>query len=221
MGLSVLGMIVHLLFDLINSFGVVLLWPLSYWRPELGIVFIIDFILAGLMISPLLICWPRRLRSRLGLISRISAACVIVYFLFCAGNRALALQTLGKASAGQAPSFSYVFPEPLGPHRWKGITREGNLYRIYLIHSLTGTSELKDEVTTEAGDPAVQAARFSRFGRKLEWFFKAPVWTVEARTPQGVEVSVYDLRFRSLVIRRGGPFGFRMLVRPNGSVERK
>src|SRR6185436_20707760 len=36
LGLCALGMGFHLFFDLINSFGVVLLWPLSDWRPELG-----------------------------------------------------------------------------------------------------------------------------------------------------------------------------------------
>src|SRR5712692_2481641 len=58
-GLCLLGAGVHLLFDLINSFGVVLLWPLSSWRPELALVFIIDFVLTGLVALPLLLAWAR------------------------------------------------------------------------------------------------------------------------------------------------------------------
>lgn len=218
LALCVLGMAVHLLFDLINSFGAVLLWPLSFWRPELGIVFIVDLILAGLSAFPLLAYWPRR--RYLGEASRLSMACVAAYFLFCGVNKIWASQILAKTAVGSAPAFSYVFPEPFGPHRWHGVTRDDRQYRVYLIHSLTGACEKKDEILTQTGDPAVEQARLSPFGRKLEWFFKAPVWTVDARTADGVEVSAYDLRFRSLMLPGRGHFKFRMRVHPDGSVER-
>src|SRR5205807_1670592 len=104
--------------------------------------------------------------------------------------RIWASQALAKTTAGGGGSFSYVFPEPLGPHRWHGVARENNQYRIYLIHSLSGAVEPKGGVATETGDPAIEQARRSPFGRKLELFFKAPVWTVEARTAGGIEVAV-------------------------------
>ena len=212
-GLSLAGAYVHLFFDLVNSFGVVLLWPFSDWRPELGIIFIIDLTLTGLLAAPLILCVIRRLRTHLVLISRISMACVAGYILFCGAGRAVALGNLVEEASrlGIRPDFQYVFPEPLGPHRWKGVLREGNQYSVFLIHVLENSVEKVDEVHTERGDPAVEKARKTALARRLEWFFKAPVWTVETN-PGGDNgagtVMVFDLRFRSVVLDRKVPFRF-------------
>src|SRR5437899_2768976 len=114
--LCLLGAAVHLFFDLINSFGVVLLWPFSAWRPELALVFIIDFVLTGLLALPLLLAWARRMRPHLAALSRLSLACVALYLLICGAGRARAATLLAPEARGA--DFAYVFPEPLGPQRW-------------------------------------------------------------------------------------------------------
>ena len=215
-GLSLLGASVHLLFDLINSFGVVLLWPFSDWRPELAMVFIIDLFLTAFLAAPLLLCISRRTRPYLIGLSQVSIACVVVYLLFCGGNRMLAQAALAAetARAGINVDFSYVFPELLGPHRWKGVARENNIYNVYLIHSLTGRVIPIDEVRTDLDHPDVQRTRSLPLAGRLEWFFKAPVWAVEkpvspGNNPGGERaVSVYDLRFRSARINRTIPFKY-------------
>jgi inner membrane protein len=227
-GLTLLGAFLHLFFDLVNSFGVVLLWPFSDWRPELAIVFIIDLILTGLLAAPLLLAVFSRLRPHLVLMSRIAMIGVAVYILFCEGNRMIARQALASESAQLTPrpDFSYVFPEPLGPHRWRGVVRTGNIYRIYLIQTLSDRIELIGQENTAISQPAVELARATALGRRLEWFFKAPVWTVEENIALAsrsgndpVVVSVYDLRFHSAVINRGNIFVFRFRVFPDGRVE--
>ena len=224
-GLSLLGASVHLFFDLVNSFGVVPLWPFSNWRPELAIIFIIDLTLTGLLAAPLILCLIPRLRTHLILLSRISMACVAVYILFCGASRAVAVERLaGEASRQEIrPDFQYVFPEPLGAHRWRGVLREGDRYSVFLIHVLGNQIEKMDELQTWRGDPAVEAARRLSLAGRLEWFFKAPVWNLD-RPPPGadktpdepVRVSVYDLRFRSVVIRREIPFRFSFIVDGRG-----
>jgi len=228
LGLVLLGAYLHLFFDLVNSFGVVLFWPFSDWRPELGIIFIIDLILTGLLAAPLLLAVFRRLRPHLILLSRIAMACVAVYIFFCETNRMIAKQTLASESAQFAarPDFSYVFPEPLGPHRWHGVVRIGDTYRIYLIHTLSSRIELVGQTQTAVGQPAVEQVRKTVLGRRLEWFFKAPVWTADPNTAltgssanDPVVVSVHDLRFRPVVISRGNIFTFRFRVFSDGRVE--
>ncbi|HEU5181400.1 MAG TPA: metal-dependent hydrolase [Candidatus Polarisedimenticolia bacterium] len=214
------GVGLHLLLDLVNSFGVVLLWPLSDWRPELASVFILDFILTGLLALPLLICLPRSRREKLEGAARASLALVAVYLLFCSLSRGLAGSILAReaASIHPPPEFSYVFPEPLGPHRWRGVLRQGNTYRLYLIHSLSGRIEPRRELTTQLGDLQVEAARASPPGRRVESFFKAPVWEVEARgNPSDIQVS--DLRFGSLLLDREPVFVFDFEVYPDLRVE--
>ena len=228
LGLVLLGAYVHLFFDLVNSFGVVLLWPLSDRRPELAIIFIIDFILTGLLAAPLLLAVSRRLRPHLVLMSRIAMTGVAVYILFCGGNRMIARRALASESSKLTarPEFSYVFPEPLGPHRWRGVVRIGDTYRIYLIHTLAEKIDFVGQEQTALGNSAVESARATVLGRRLEWFFKAPVWTVEDETAladlsskDSIVVSVHDLRFRSAVVNQDGFFVFRFRVFPDGRVE--
>ena len=123
---------------------------------------------------------PRSRRSDLAGLSRAALLVVMAYLLFCGGNRWLAERALAREAAalGSPPSFSYVFPEPLGPHRWRGVLRHADTYRLYLIHSLTGEAEKRGEVKSRLEDQAVQAARASPLGIRLERFFKAPVWEV-------------------------------------------
>lgn len=206
-GLTLLGALVHLFFDLVNSFGVVLLWPFSDWRPEFGIIFIIDLILTGLLAAPLLLSRIPGMRDALGALSRGAVALAAVYILVCAVGRAKAQRVLATASTAPA-DFSYVFPEPLGPHRWKGVSREGKVYRISLVRPFSSGIEPRDEVTTDLGDPRVEKARSTRLARRLEWFFKAPVWKVDEGGERTSQVYVYDLRFRTLVVDRPAPFVF-------------
>lgn len=227
-GLVLLGASVHLFFDLVNSFGVVLLWPFSGWRPELAIVFIIDLFLTGILAIPLLCYLSPSTRPHLELVSRAAIACSIVYLIFCGTNRIMVQQALTTEInyLRRVPEFVYIFPEPLGPHRWRGVTRYGDTYKVYLIYSLSGRIELKDEVETKKDNPYVIRVKDTDLGRRLVRFFKAPVWSVkenhqEGRSPVGssIEVGVYDLRFRSIVIGREAPFEYKFHVYEDGRVE--
>jgi len=238
LGMVALGAGLHLCFDLINSFGVVLLWPLSPVRPELAWVFIVDLVLTGLLAAPLLVALARRWRPHLVTLSRAALAAMAVYLALCGAGHARAMTLLERAAgdggiaddgvAGVAavagddaasdlgpdwvevgspapPDFLYVFPEPLGPHRWRGVARTGDRYRLHLINVVTGTVTLRREVTTHVADPLVARARATPLGRRLEGFFKAPVWEVGAGS---VGAGVYDLRFTSFVLDRPAVFRF-------------
>lgn len=227
-GLAVLGSAVHLVFDLVNSFGVLLLWPVSIWRPELAMVFIIDLALALVVVLPLAVCIPRRMRRLLTPLSRAAMAGVIVYLCVCAGGRLMARDLL-NAAAGGTPGFAYVFPEPLGPHRWRGVTRHGAAYDLWLLRPFTGAADRVRAVANDRDDPAVAAARASPLGVRLERFFKAPVWEASPQAgdpgagnpaPGDRSVCVSDLRFRSIVLDRGTAFRFCFRVLSDGTVER-
>jgi inner membrane protein len=219
LGMCALGAGVHLLLDFVNSFGIVLLWPLSDWRPELATVFIIDFILTGLLALPLLLYAVRSWRPLLEGLSRVALVAVCAYLLLCAGSRRLAAGALDHEAETfhRPPDMEYLFPEPLGPHRWRGVLREGDVYHLYLVHSLSGRLEYYGWVRSQLEDPAVEAARTSPLGRRLERFFKAPVWEVSNSSGLAT-VSARDLRFRSLVLERGSIFVFRFTVDSGGRV---
>ncbi len=227
--MCLLGAAVHVFLDLVNSFGVALLWPFSERRSELAIIFIIDLMLTGLLAAPLLLGALRRLRPGLVWLSRVSLVAVTAYMVLCGAGRARAFRVLDAQPPARAgpPDFAYVFPEPLGPHRWRGVVLEDDVYRLYLIHPWSGRAEPRGTVGTSPRNPIVRQARSTHLGRRLERFFMAPVWTVRdappesghpAKTPATVEV--YDLRFRSLVLDRRDPvFGFAFHVHADGQVD--
>lgn len=223
--LVLLGAGVHVFFDLVNSFGVVPLWPFSDWRPELGIIFIIDLILTGLLAAPLLLTRVPAWRRGIEGLSRIFVVCLLMYVLFCNFSKMVGKQLLTAETRqwGEAPAFSYLFPEPFGPFRWRGVAREGKVYHVYLITPLAERLEPKRQVQTEPDDPYVLRAAASPLGRRLLWFFKAPVWEVERESDSQGEktalVRLYDLRFAPLLIDRANPFVFTFRVYDDGRVE--
>ncbi len=204
LGLCLLGAYVHVFFDLINSFGVRLTWPFSPWRPELAWVFIIDLVLIAILALPFALRFlPAKTTSK------AAAAAACVYLAFCAAGRARAESLLAKATPDAR--FRYVFPEPLGPHRWRGVALKDGRYQVDLIRPWSSSVEPAWQVETQPGEPVVEQARQSPDGRRLEAFFKAPVWNKEG----DALVRVYDLRFRTVTLRRGG-FGFSLERRPDG-----
>lgn len=196
--LTALSAALHLLFDLINSFGVSLLWPLS-WRPELASVFIIDLALTGLLLLAWIMGRRKRLYGRLGL------ALTAGYLGLCLGLRHRATRMLAELREDQRTDFSYVFPEPFGPGRWRGVARAGGEYRLYLLDTSESTAEIRETILTEPDSPLVRKARATPLGRRLDAFFKAPVYQVDERG-----VRVFDLRFRSLLLERQGVFEYRL-----------
>lgn len=100
-------------------------------------------------------------------------------------------------------------------------------YRIYTIYSVSNRIEQRFDTKTYRQDPAIKRVLETSFAKRLEWFFKAPVWEIKKRnginkagSSIAVEVNVYDLRFKSMVINMKTPFLFRFLVPPDGRVER-
>ena len=224
-GLSLLAMTVHVFFDLVNSYGVVLFYPFNRTRFEFAWVFIIDLAILGLLLAPAGLGPLLKRRVQPASLWRASLVGVALYVAVCAGARAQAERVLRNlVTAEQAtPELTYVFPEPLGPRLFRGVIKEpGGGYKVYLIRVLSGAAELQAEFPTDEQHPVVRQARASDKGQRLEWFFKAPVWelldspghTHELAAPTDEHLCVaYDLRFFSLVLDRGVPFRYQFLIR--------
>jgi membrane-bound metal-dependent hydrolase YbcI (DUF457 family) len=219
-GLTVLGMIVHVFFDLINSYGVVLLYPFDRTRFELAWVFIIDLVLLGLLLTPLGLGPLLKRHLNPMRLWQASLAGVALYVAACGVARWQAERVLDQTvrQQGLVPEFRYVFPEALGPHRFRGVLKEPEgPYQVYLIHVLSREAVLRAEFRTDQEHPAVRQARASDKGRKVEWFFMAPVWELmngglpNNKFPEasnGHVCSVYDLRFYNIVANRRIPFRY-------------
>jgi inner membrane protein len=229
-GLTLLGMIMHVFFDLVNSYGVVMLYPFDRTRYELAWVFIIDLVLLGLLVAPLGLGPLLKYRLDPMRLWQAALVCVAVYIASCGAARWQAERVLEETARqqGLVPEFRYVFPEALGPHRFRGVLKEpGGPYQVYLIHVLSREAVLRAEFQTDEHHRAVERARASEEGRQVEWFFMAPVWEVTNEPSQnrkfhaagnGDLCTVYDLRFYSIIAHRRIPFRYGFFVR-DGDVE--
>lgn len=227
-GLCLLAMMVHVFLDLVNSYGVVLLYPFSRTRFELGWLFIIDLAIWGILLAPLVLNRFARVYLKPERLWQSALIAVVLYLGICGMGRWRADRILqealatGEVATGQVS----IFPEPLGPHRFRGVVKQpGGFYSVYLIRVWSGRVELHRRWESHEDDPVARRVRATETGRLVEWFYKAPVWTVEpaqnisaAGSPGMWICSVIDLRFQSLVINRDTPFRYRFRV-SDGSVE--
>ena len=76
--------------------------------------------------------------------------------------------------------------------------RQGSTYHLYLINWLAGRWTHRASIASDLGTPEVEAVRRTEAAKGLEWFFKAPLWTI--LSPGLVKGT--DLRFQSLVLDR-------------------
>jgi membrane-bound metal-dependent hydrolase YbcI (DUF457 family) len=195
----------HLCLDLINAYGVALLYPWSAFRFELPLAFILDPVLTGLLLAGLLIPALVRKPASTALAARSALALVGCYLAACFSLRVAAEQMVAaRASSTNGSRWTYLVPELGSPLRWKGIYRDGETYRQMLVRPLSGSVVDLEPVRSTPNHRSVAAARATVAGQEIEVFFKAPVWIAEAET-----VIAYDLRFRFASLGNDwDPFGF-------------
>ena len=67
-GLYVVGILSHILLDLVTTFGTMIWSPVEWSRPAWDMIFIVDFTLSGILLAPQLLAWiysqPEKMRSR-------------------------------------------------------------------------------------------------------------------------------------------------------------
>lgn len=110
----------------------------------------------------------------------------------------------------------YAYPEPFGPQHFRAVARVDEGYNHYLVFPIWGDGTVVEQVIAEQKTPTVEAARQTETAKRLDWFFGTPVWR-ESRDHEAA--NVFGMEFRSLVIKRGSPFLFR--VTPQGQVSRE
>lgn len=130
--LAGLGLALHIVFDLINAFGVMLLAPFSWHRFDWGTTFIIDLTLTGTLMLGLI---ASVLLKRWIAIQRVAiVTCVLVVGYL--GLQAIAKQmALGEATRfaseqGFAPDRVSVQPRPLSPFHWTLVLESDAGYRL-------------------------------------------------------------------------------------------
>jgi inner membrane protein len=200
----------HLLLDLLNSYGVKLLWPFSEkwyaWDLAYAVDFwILFFLLAGLLVPELFrlvleeIGSRPKLRGRQrGAIAGLALVLLVVAGRASAHQRALALLD-SRDYRGQTPLEAQAFPRPSNPLLWSGVVETDNAVfnlEVPLLPGRVFDPELADvhykpqpTVTLKNAVASATAVEFLSFAR-------IPLASVQP-DGDGFEVRLRDMRFQS------------------------
>ncbi len=137
-GVIALGLGLHILGDLITSFGTIVFAPLSDARYEWSTTFIIDLWFSGIIVAGLLasLLW-RKTR-----VPAVMASCVLagyVGFQYVQQQRAIEFGEQYARAAGFERYTVSALPRPVSPFNWMVVVGEPERYHYSLV-SLSRTS---------------------------------------------------------------------------------
>ena len=164
-GVTVMGIMLHILGDLITSYGTMALAPFSDARYAWDTTFIIDLWFTGILLAGLLISWLRR-RSRVP--AALGLVVVASYVGWQATQRHVAV-AFGKgyaAGAGLETARVTAQPRPVSPLNWIVFVEDGERLDYALVRLAQGDAPapLPTDAGFLAGSPPLPAAQPCHMG---------------------------------------------------------
>ncbi|MGH9442182.1 MAG: metal-dependent hydrolase [Thermoanaerobaculia bacterium] len=240
LGLAALfGIVSHILFDWITSYGTTFFAPLSWRRYALDWTFILDPVFSGILVAALIAAALLRSRSRR--VSAIGSLLLFGYIAFCGLVHRRAMAAARNLFPGARVA---ALPQPFSPFRWALFAdREQEIDVAYVRldgaprgpstrlpavpgEGFAGILETLRESYLPPGSAAVQ--RFARNGLApaflaartfpdvAAWlrFARFPVAAVESAGARGTRLVLTDLRFQGPWRRPA--FQFEVVVSADG-----
>lgn len=128
--ISLAAFLSHIFLDAITSFGTMLLAPFSHQRFALDLVFIIDLILTGILLSALILSYVFK-RKAAG-ICQLGLAVSLIYIAFCGVNHHQAYQLAAQFAKDKGLKYTKLacLPQPVSPFRWANLIQtDGVVYQ--------------------------------------------------------------------------------------------
>lgn len=127
------GIAMHILGDLITSFGTMIYAPLSDARIEWGTTFIIDLWLSGIIVASLVAVALFR-GSRLPAVLGLALLCGYVGFQWTLRERAVEIGEAYAREHGIAAARVSALPRPVSPFNWMPIVAEPERYHYAFVN---------------------------------------------------------------------------------------
>ncbi|MGD0906295.1 MAG: metal-dependent hydrolase [Candidatus Acidiferrales bacterium] len=210
---------VHLLLDMLNGYGVKLLWPFRPAWYAWDIVATVDpciifFLLCGLLLPDLFRLILEEIGSKpkqRGLRGAIVGLVLVVLFVTGRGfahQRAVALLD-SREYRGQVPLTVAAFPKPLNPLIWSGVVETDNA--LFNVDVPIGPGfvfdpELADVHFKPEPSLTLNNAVTSAVGTEFLSYARFPLANVEP-DGDGYEVRIRDMRFATELAGRRGMIG--------------
>jgi inner membrane protein len=187
LGLSLLGVALHVVCDSVNAWGVMPLYPFSMKRWQLDWVFLIDLVFAGCCLAGAALSrWRASVAP-----ARVGLAALAAYVGLCGAAHELAVRRTAReaASLGHPAAVCEAMPMPPCATRWSGIARSdsGTLQVWFDLFGREVQSTLRENPSPDD----LRRLAGSADGRAFLWFARFPVVVRES----GRSV-FFDARFK-------------------------
>jgi len=198
------GVALHLLYDVVTSWGTMLLYPFSSTRYALDWLFIVDFVTWALPIAVLLVSRRQPELARTAVVAWMLALMVYGASAALAHRKAIAELVGAERAIGRATGEAFAFPRLGAPWRWIGVavapSHEAEpRIAMYRVRGLPPRVTLTGRVDRSFNDPWVSAALATRSGQAYLWWARVPVATV-GRADGEVTVTLNDLRYTRTIL---------------------
>lgn len=215
------GAFLHVLYDLLTSWGTMLLYPFSVARLALHWIFIVDLATWVLPCLAILAAWRRPERSRAAAVLFLAALAVYAALAGLAHREVRQAVVEAEREQGRAVAESYALPLFGAPWRWQGIAvapqsaPEPRLAR-YSVSGIPPRVDPPERIVRGFDDPWVRRALATPPGQAYLWWSAVPVARVETG-PDSVAITLSDLRFHRTIIptsETAAPFSLRFAFDP-------
>jgi inner membrane protein len=225
--LTTIGVYIHVLLDLLTSYGTVLLYPFRSQRFTLDWMWTFDPTFLGILLVCVVGVYLLRRAPRR--VAKVGLSVAAVYVLVAGALQWVAVQAfaaevdaLGVAEVREVA----VVPAPFVPLNWTGIVEtEDGYYRAHIELGRAWNTDLSfvqvPKMGPEVESRTLDAVRSQPLREQVElyeWFARFPVVDVE-REAGGQTIRYYDLRFDlpGLGINHR-PYVFTIRLSPSGDV---
>lgn len=191
---SLVGIFIHIFFDVITTFGTQLFAPFSTTRYALDWMFIVDPFFTGILALALFAQKITAQRKKLFVFA--GSTLVLLYLSVEMINHHLAYSRVHEAMAQQGNTEARIsaLPQPLSIFRWKGLAQTDERV-LQTFFSVSGeTDSLAFENHNNAQDEFVQKAMHTRAGKWYMTFSRHP-WIQSTQNGNLYVVEFRDLQF--------------------------
>ncbi len=203
-----LGVTLHVLYDLLTSWGTMLLYPFSLERHAFDWIFIVDPVTWLAPAAAILVAWRRPAWSRPAGILFLAAVALWAALSGAVHGAAVREVDREERASGRAVAEAFAFPLPGAPWRWRGLAvapSESPEIARYTVRGIPPSTGPPTYVARGFDDPWVARALETPDGQAYLWWAAVPLAVVDTTRATGrntadatsdeVVVRLMDLRY--------------------------
>lgn len=189
-GFAVVGVYLHILYDLVTSYGTQLLQPFSDERFALDWIFIIDpyFTFSLVLLLILGKVWKSRARA----IGYAGVGFMAVYLILVAANHAWSISRITETTQLKHANGIASLPQPLSVFRWMGLVQQEGITERVLVSLLDG--KIRRRLFVDSSNYFTDHALRTKPGTWMAGFSRFPHVVTEQHN-DSILVKMYDLQF--------------------------